>query len=43
VESRELYRLSQKGILVFLIVCGKSVLMNDHHVSLVTEGIHEFG
>src|SRR5271154_3217619 len=43
VESRELYRLSQKRILVFLVVCGKSVLMNNNHVSLVTAGIYEVG
>src|SRR5271166_6299255 len=43
VESRKLYRLSQKRVLVVLIVCGKSVLMNNHHVSLVTAGICEVG
>jgi hypothetical protein len=36
VESRELYRLSQKRILVILIVCSKSILMNNYHRSLVT-------
>src|SRR5271154_1195871 len=43
VESSELYRLSQKRILVVLIVCGKSVLMNNHHVSLDTARIYEVG
>ena len=43
MESRELYRLSQNRILVVLIVCGKSVLMNNYHGSLVTAGIYEVG
>jgi hypothetical protein len=34
VESRELYRLSQERILVVLVVCGKSVLMNKHHAAV---------
>jgi hypothetical protein len=43
VESREFYRLSQKRVLVVLIVCGKGVLMNNHDISLVTAGIYEVG
>jgi hypothetical protein len=43
VEPRELNRLSQKRILVVLIVCGKSVLMDNHDLSLVTAGIYEAG
>ena len=43
VEPRELYRLSQERILVVLVVCGKGVLMNNHHVSLVTAGFYEVG
>ena len=41
VESRELYRLSQKHILVILIVCGKSILMHSNHRCIVTAGIYD--
>src|SRR5271156_2769828 len=43
VKPSELYRFSQKRILVVLIASGKSVLMNNHHVCLVTAGIYEVG
>ena len=43
MEPRELCRFSKKRILVVLIVCGKSVLMDNHDLSLVTAGICEVG
>ena len=43
VESGELYRLSQKRVLVVLVVCRKSILVNNNHRSLVTAGMYEVG
>src|SRR5258706_7640520 len=41
VKSRKLYRLTKKRVLVLLVVCGKRVLMDDHHVFAFEAGLQE--